>query len=66
MLASLRADGHEVVPWTPMNFVEAFAIFSDFLFADKGVNFNRTMKYEIIDKAIETNAWVMGIPVAIR
>ena len=31
-----------------MDFVDAFAIFSDLVFADKGHNFNKTMKYEII------------------
>ena len=66
MLAALKADGHQVVPWAPMDFVDAFDVFSDLLFADKGFNFSRTMKYEIIDKAIETNAWVFGIPVVIR
>ena len=49
-----------------MNFMEAHKMISGFIFADKGHHFNKTMKYEIIDKAIETNAWVMGIPVFIR
>ena len=49
-----------------MDFLDAFAIYADFLFGDKGHHFNKTMKHEIIDKAIQSNARVMGIPVFIR
>ena len=49
-----------------MDFVEAFQLFSHFVFADKGHYFNKTMKYETIDKAIQMNARVLGTPVFIR
>ena len=49
-----------------MNLVEAFQLFSHFVFADKGHYFNKTMKYETIDKAIQMNARVLGTPVFIR
>ena len=49
-----------------MDLVEAFQLFSHFVFADKGHYFNKTMKYETIDKAIQMNARVLGTPVFIR
>ena len=49
-----------------MNLVDAFQLFSHFVFADKGHYFNKTMKYETIDKAIQMNARVLGTPVFIR
>ena len=41
-------------------------MFADFVFADKGFFFNKLMKYEKIDKAIEVNNLVMKTPVFIR
>ena len=52
--------------WVPMDLIEAFQLFSHFVFADKGHYFNKTMKYETIDKAIQLNAKVLGTPVFIR
>ena len=52
--------------WVPMDLIDAFQLFSHFVFADKGHYFNKTMKYETIDKAIQTNARVLGTPVFIR
>ena len=49
-----------------MDLREAFQLFSHFVFVDKGHNFNKTMKYETIDKAIQMNARVLGTPVFIR
>ena len=49
-----------------MNLIDAFSLFSHFVFADKGHNFNKTMKYETIDEAIKMNARVLGTPVLIR
>ena len=49
-----------------MDLVEGFQLFSHFVFADKGHYFNKTMKHETIDKAIQTNARVLGTPVFIR
>ena len=49
-----------------MDLVEAFQLFSHLAFADKGYYFNKTMKYETIDKAIELNAQVLGTPLFIR
>ena len=49
-----------------MDLAEAFQLFSHFVFADKGHYFNKTMQYETIDKAIQTNARVLGTPVFIR
>ena len=37
-----------------------------FLFADKGYYFNRAMRYEKIDKAIEVTNIIMKTPVFIR
>ena len=37
-----------------------------FLFADKGYYFNRVMRYEKIDKAIEVTNIIMKTPVFIR
>ena len=52
--------------WKPVDFLKAFELFADFVFADKGFFFNKLMKYEKIDKAIEVNNLVMKTPVFIR
>ena len=46
--------------------MKTYKIMADFLFADKGFYFNRVMKYEKIDKAIEVNNRVNKTPVFIR
>ena len=55
-----------VVPWTPVDFIKAFVIMSDFIFADKGFYFTKTMKNEKIDKAIEVTNTVMNMPLFMR
>ena len=49
-----------------MNFEKAFLIFAHFVFADKGYFFNKSMRFEIIDKSIEMNNTVFKTPVFIR
>ena len=49
-----------------MDFEKAFLMFADFLFADKGYFFNKSMRFEKIDKAIEMNNIVFKTPVFIR
>ena len=66
MIALLKEDGHEVIQWTPTDFLKTYKIMADFLFADKGFFFNKVMKYEQIDKAIEVNNMVNKTPVFIR
>ena len=55
-----------MVEWTPTDFMKAFELFADFVFADKGFYFNKLMKYEKVDKAIEVNNLVMKTPVFLR
>ena len=62
----LKADGHELIPWTPLDFEQTFLIFSNFVFADKGYYFNKSMRFEKIDKAIEMNNRVFKTPIFIR
>ena len=62
----LRSEGHEVIPWKPVDFKKAFFIMSHFVFADKGFFFTKTMKYEKIDEAIERTNTVMNMPLAVR
>ena len=66
MVQLLRTAGHEVVEWTPTDFMRTFELFADFVFADKGFYFNKLMKFEKVDKAIEVNNLVMKTPVFIR
>ena len=49
-----------------MDFEKAFLIFADFVFADKGYFFNKSMRFEKIDKAIEMNNTVLKMPILIR
>ena len=58
----LKADGHEVIKWTPTDIKKAFKIFEDFVFADKGYYFNKLMEYEEIDKSIELNKYKNSTP----
>jgi len=62
----LRNEGHELVPWSPMDCQKVHQNLAHFLFADKGYYFNRVMKYEKIDKAIEVTNLIMKTPVFIR
>jgi len=62
----LKADGHEVIKWTPTDIKKAFKIFEDFVFADKGYYFNKLMEYEEIDKSIELNKYKNSTPLFIR
>ena len=62
----LRSEGHEVIPWKPVDFKKAFFIMSHFMFADKGFFFTKTMKYEKIDEAIKRTNTVMNMPLAVR
>ena len=41
-------------------------MFADFIFADKGYFFNKSMRFEKIDKAIEMNNTVLKMPIFIR
>ena len=49
-----------------MDFEKAFLMFADFIFADKGYFFNKSMRFEKIDKAIEMNNTVLKMPIFIR
>ena len=49
-----------------MDFEKTFLVFSDFVFADKGYFFNKSMRFETIDKAIEMNNKVFKTPIVIR
>ena len=49
-----------------MEFEKAFLMFADFIFADKGYFFNKSMRFEKIDKAIEMNNTVLKMPIFIR
>ena len=49
-----------------MDFEKAFLIFAHFVFADKGYFFNKSMRFEKIDKSIEMNNTVLKTPVFIR
>ena len=62
----MKADGHEVIKWTPTDIKKAFKIFEDFVFADKGYYFNKLMEYEEIDKSIELNKYKNSTPLFIR
>jgi len=62
----LTAAGHEVVPWTPPNLLDMFDVMTNFLFADKGHFFLKTMKNEVIDQAIAVNAMVFKTPKKIK
>ena len=35
VICKLTEAGHEVVPWQPMDFIEVYRTFADFVFADK-------------------------------
>ena len=62
----LKADGHEIIKWNPIDFFKAYKLFADFLVADKGYYFNKSMKYEEIDTSIELNNMIFKTPVFIR
>ena len=62
----LRADGHQVEPWTPLDVNKAFSLFYDFVFADGGSEFREKMKYERIDQSIKMNHKVFSIPLLVR
>jgi len=62
----LAAAGHEVVPWTPPNLMDIFELGSNFLLADKGHFFLKTMRDEVIDESMETLATIYKIPIRIK
>merc|ERR1711892_124429 len=62
----LATAGHEVVPWTPPNLIDIFEVFTNFLLADKGHFFLKTMNDEVIDQAIEINAMNYKTPLKIK
>eukprot|EP00091_Calanus_sinicus_P017898 TRINITY_DN3900_c0_g1_i1.p1 TRINITY_DN3900_c0_g1~~TRINITY_DN3900_c0_g1_i1.p1 ORF type:complete len:317 (+),score=87.20 TRINITY_DN3900_c0_g1_i1:100-951(+) len=62
----LASAGHEVVPWTPPNLMDIFEVFTNFLLADKGHFFLKTMGDEVIDQAIEINAMNYKTPLKIK
>ena len=62
----LTNAGHEVVLWTPPNASDIVEIGANFLFADRGHFFMRTMEDEVIDQAIEVNTLVMTTPGIIK
>ena len=66
MVSLLRADGHHVESWTPLDLNKAFSLFYDFVFADAGSEFRKKMKYERIDQSIKMNHKVFTSPLLLR
>jgi len=62
----LASAGHEVVPWTPPNLMDIYELGANFLLADKGHFFLKTMRDEVIDESMETLATIYKIPVRIK
>ena len=66
VVSLLRADGHHVEPWTPLDVNKAFSLFYDFVFADGGSEFRKKMKYERVDQSIKMNHKVFSCPLLVR
>jgi len=62
----LKSAGHEVVPWTPPHLMDLFDVFTNFLLADKGHFFLKTMRDEEIDDSIAINAMNFKTPLKIK
>lgn len=66
VVSHLRAAGHHVEPWTPMDISKGFSLFFDFLLADKGSEFMKKMKFEKIDQSVRMSHKTFSIPVPVR
>ena len=66
VVSLLREAGHHVEAWTPLDVGQTFSLVYDFLLADKGSEFMKKMKFEVIDQSIESNNRALSIPVPIR
>ena len=66
VVSLLRADGHHVEAWTPLDINKAFSLFYDFVFADAGSEFRKKMKYERVDQSIKMNHKVFSSPLLLR
>ena len=66
VVSLLRAAGHHVETWTPLDINKGFSLYFDFLLADKGSEFIQKMKFEKIDQSVKISHKAFSIPVAVR